>query len=236
MNPVLMLAHNCLELTKRAVASVQAQDIPTEILLIDNGSSDGTGTWAQEQGLFVASFRPQLGVSAGWNWGLRWLFPQHEYVLVCNNDIELPPWGYKTLLGYLKLGAEFVTGGSTENRDFLTPSDPHPPIHHPDFSCFLISRSAWEKVGEFDERMKFYAQDNDYHVRAYRTGVELLRADVPFYHERSSTLKNAAPEERAEIQQQANSDREVFKSLYGCMPWEPAYNDLFRGATSSPQK
>ena len=76
--------------------------------------------------------------------------------------------------------------------------------------------------------MKLYAQDNDYHVRAYRLGVELLRADVPFYHERSSTLNNATTQERMAIQQQANSDREVFKSLYGCMPWEPAYQELFK--------
>ena len=78
--------------------------------------------------------------------------------------------------------------------------------------------------------MKFYAQDNDYHVRAHRAGVELLRADVPFYHERSSTINNATPEERAEIQRQANADREVFKSLYGCMPWEPAYAALFENS------
>jgi GT2 family glycosyltransferase len=228
-NPVLMLACNNLELTKRAVASIQAQDISTDILLIDNDSTDGTLNWAQDQVSHVVCFRPQLGVSAGWNWGLRWFFEHdcEDHVLVCNNDIELPTWGYRALLGYLILGAEFVTGCSTESRDLLSPAG-HPPVPHPDFSCFLISRSAWEKVGEFDERMKLYAQDNDYHVRAYRLGVELLRADVPFYHERSSTLNHAMAQERAAIQCQANSDREVFKSLYGCMPWEPAYQELFK--------
>lgn len=236
MNPVLMLARNNLEMTKRAIASIREQDMPTDILLLDNDSKDGTLNWAQEQNFHVVSFRPQLGVSAGWNWGLRWFFGNGEdHVLVCNNDIELPSWGYRTLLGYLKMGSEFVTGGSTDRRDFLPPKDPHPPVPHPDFSCFLISGRAWEKVGEFDERMKFYAQDNDYHVRAHRAGVELLRADVPFYHERSSTLNRATPQERAEIQQQANADRAVFKSLYGCEPWQPEYAELFRGAPSFRQ-
>ena len=231
MNPVLMLCRNNLELTKRAVASIQAQDIPTDILLIDNDSKDGTLNWAQDNLSHVISFRPQLGVSAGWNWGLKWFFGHAEdYVLVCNNDIELPSWGYRTLLAYRKMGAEFVTGGSISHRYWMPPIEPHPPAPFPDFSCFLISRSAWEKVGEFDERMKLYAQDNDYHVRAHRSGVELLRADVPFYHERSSTINNATPEERAEIQRQANADREVFKSLYGCMPWEPAYAALFENS------
>jgi len=42
MNYVLMLTRNNLELTKRAVESVRAQDIPTFVCMVDNGSTDGT--------------------------------------------------------------------------------------------------------------------------------------------------------------------------------------------------
>jgi hypothetical protein len=76
--------------------------------------------------------------------------------------------------------------------------------------------------------MKFYASDNAFHVEAHRKGIELLRANLPFYHERSSTLKKASPAERREIEIQADRDREVFKSIYGCMPWEPGYQELFK--------
>ena len=47
-NPVLLLARNCLELTKRCVESIHAQDIPTYILVIDNASTDGTFDWLQD--------------------------------------------------------------------------------------------------------------------------------------------------------------------------------------------
>ena len=239
MNPVLILARNNLELTKKALASIQAQDIPTDILLIDNDSTDGTLNWAQDNLSHVVCFRPQLGVSAGWNWGLSYIFgdPGNNHCLVINNDVELPPWFYSTLLQWFhyirgpELSPEdvgFITGSSTDSRDLLRPKEPHPPVPHPDFSAFLMNRNVWRALGPFDERMKYYAQDNDYHVRAYRAGIRMENSGVPFYHERSSTLNNAMPEERAEIQRQANADREVFKSLYGCMPWEPAYQELFK--------
>jgi hypothetical protein len=148
--------------------------------------------------------------------------------LVINNDTVLPSNFYSELLSY---NVPFVTGRSTESMleiSSMVQNERQPLVGGPDFSAFLIRREAWEKIGPFDERMKLYAGDNDYHVRAHRAGVPLLRANLPFYHERSSTLKKAPPAERREIELQADRDREVFKSIYGCMPWEPGYAELFK--------
>jgi GT2 family glycosyltransferase len=148
--------------------------------------------------------------------------------LVVNNDCILPQNFFSEFLSY---NVPFVTGASTENMLEISPMIQHerkPLVGGPDFSAFLIRRDCWEKVGLFDERMKLYASDNDWHVRAHREGIELLRANLPFYHERSSTLKKASPAERREIELQADRDREVFKSIYGCMPWEPGYQELFK--------
>jgi len=76
--------------------------------------------------------------------------------------------------------------------------------------------------------MKLYASDCDFHVRAHRLGVPLYKASVPYYHERSSTLRLASPEERDEINVQANKDRAVFYSLYNCVPGQKEYEELFR--------
>ena len=48
MYPVLLLTHNCLELTKRCITSIRAQDVPFVLFVIDNGSTDRTQEWAQE--------------------------------------------------------------------------------------------------------------------------------------------------------------------------------------------
>jgi hypothetical protein len=55
-----------------------------------------------------------------------------------------------------------------------------------------------------------------------------LKANVPYYHVNSQTLKRADPADREAIQTQANKDREVFKELYGCLPGTEEYNQLFK--------
>jgi hypothetical protein len=74
--------------------------------------------------------------------------------------------------------------------------------------------------------MKLYASDCDYHVRANRLMVPLFKANVPFGHDRSATLKNAPKEEKKALEQQAYEDRERFKELWGCLPGTPEYAAL----------
>lgn len=235
MNPVLILTHNCLELTKKCIKSVQKQDVDTQIYVFDNGSTDDTKEWLECKFEHVSpkqiedwwSCSGNEGVTYGWNTGLNLFFrsAKKPHVLVVNNDTILPPWFYSELLSY---NEPFVTGVAVENMEQIAHRPERMPLDpHPDFSAFLIKRSVWEKVGPFDERMKLYASDCDYHVRAHRAGIKMYKANCPFYHERSSTLKKATPEERREIEQQSHRDREVFKSLYGCLPGEPAYYELF---------
>jgi GT2 family glycosyltransferase len=217
MNPVLIVTHNCLEMTKRCVESVDRQSVRSELCIIDNGSIDGTKGWLFHQSSTIQGVMhsDNAGVSAGWNIGLIYFLDRLKYshVLVINNDVVLPPWFYSELLSY---EMPFVTGVSVDNMDTIRELPPRVPlVSHPDFSAFLIRRDAWEKIGPFDEGMKFYAQDCDYHVRACKAGVPLLAANLPFYHERSSTLRLASPEEQAEIQTQASADREYFHKKWG---------------------
>ena len=237
MNPVLMLTHNCLELTKRANESINLQDAQdVHRFIIDNGSTDGTRQWLNENishHHFWDHYRND-GVSWGWNRGLEILFAKEGHscmggassVLVINNDVVLPPWFYRELLSY---DVPFVSGISVDSMEVAMTPPGRMPLHaSPDFSAFLIRREAWEKVGPFDENMKYYASDNDWHVRAHRAGVKLWKANVPFYHERSSTLKLAPPAEQQEIQMQADADRQVFRQKYGCEPWGLGYDELLK--------
>ena len=230
MNSVLILTRNNLELTKRCVESVYNQDIPTNLCIIDNGSTDGTRQWLGDSldqvdyGLLLYN----AGVSYGWNHGLRFAFASKlaKHVLVIGNDTVLPPWFYRELLDY---NVPFITGlAQSEMSEIAEPKAPAPLDPHPDFSAFLIRKEAWTAVGPFDERMKLYASDCDWHVRAHRLGLTLWKASTSYYHERSSTMRLAPEEERQEIQTQANEDRACFRSLYGRIPGDPDYDELFR--------
>lgn len=231
MNPVLILTRNNLDLTKRCVESVFSQDVLVGVHIFDNGSTDGTVEWLNSEPFYNLNSQGYLsnkGVSFGWNTGLReWFSHERGYghVLVVGNDTILAPWTYSALIS---ADMPFVTGVDIGMNPLPEKPDVFPLSPHPDFSCFLIRRECWEKVGSFDERMVMYAQDCDYHVRAHRKGVPLWKASVPYQHERSSTLNRATPEERSAIHEQANKDRAVFHSLYGCLPGTPAYSELFK--------
>lgn len=225
MNPVFILTHNCLELTKKCVASVRAQDIDTCIAVIDNASTDGTREWMSSENIEIILFPENMGVSVGWNTGLTVAFMEHDNVLVLNNDTIIPPWFYSTLLSY---DVPFVTGVSVgDMKDIATPPPRNELVSCPDFSAFLIRRDVFEKVGIFDETLVHYCGDLDYHIRAHRAGIRLMNAHVPFYHERSSTLNNASPRERRVIELQADADRETLKHKWGCSDSGGSYAALF---------
>lgn len=236
MNNVLLLTRNCLELTKACVKSLEGQDIPTRIVILDNGSTDGTIGWlsSPEYHHLWSGSHQNEGVSKGWNYGLKALFAEGaEHVLVANNDTIFPPYFYRALLA---CEIPFVTGASVDSIEALQNVGPFGhPYPGPDFSAFLIRRECYEKIGPFDESMINYCGDCDYHVRGHRLGMQLLNSGVPFYHERSSTLKKASEIDRAAICLQAERDRAAFKAKYGCMPWEPAYAELFLESTTKTE-
>lgn len=236
-SPVVMLCRNSLELTKRAVESVLNQDVPVRLYLIDNCSSDGTDSWANEQGKDVLVFRfcPPLGVSAGWNFGLSEAFRRRDHAamksafdsdhaFVINNDVILRSDCLRELLAD---GGPFVTGVGVDTIEAIGGGFLKSVRPHPDFSCFMIRREVWEKVGLFDERMVLYASDADYHVRMHQAGIHAYTIGMPFYHYASGTLKTASGYEKQRIQEQADRDRAVFERKYGCQIGSPEYNAMF---------
>lgn len=226
MIPVLILTHNCLELTIPCVVSVREQNYPSTPFIFDNGSTDGTREWLRYHSISGLGSPTNQGVSVGWNLGLTQLFsnPQVSRVLVLNNDAILPPWFVRELLSY---DEEFITGVAIDQMP-EEKSERMPLVPHPDFSAFLIHRNVWTNLGAFDERMFAWAGDCDYHARAFAKSISMWKANVPYYHINSQTTRRTNLEEQKFFHERADKDREVFREKWGCLPGTEAYNDLFR--------
>jgi len=225
MNHVLMLACNNRHLTQRAIESVLKQDIPVCLCVLNDASTDDTAAYLNSLPEIYAVHMPSsLGVSKLWNLGLATAFDEDvEHVLVLNNDLELPPHYYRLLL---EINEGFISGVSVNQREMMQhySSTLRP---HPDFSAFLIRKEVWRRVGPFDERFVLYCGDLDYHIRMHRFHVKAWGMNLPFYHQRSSSIKLASNEERDRIQAIADEDRRQFKLKYGFEVWSPEYSRMF---------
>lgn len=249
---VVIVARNNLDLLKQSVASAQSQDVPVRVMVVDNGSTADVGSWLRcRRDVMSIAFMPQHSVSRAWNAALSFLFGTRgcERVLVINQDSVLRPDTYRWLENER---TAFVTGvGSDDptsvqgevtcvNEDTGDPLDwvyptprPEATRPHPDFSCFMISRECYERVGPFDEQfLGAFAEDGDYHVRMHNAGIHAYAIDLPFWHVGggSQTIKRADPIEQQRISEQAARNREYFKSKWGFEIGSPEYYDHFAGA------
>ena len=227
MNFIITPVRNNLHLTRKAVKTFRAQDIPVEILIIDNASTDGTAQWLSAQrDLGVMHHDPPLSVAASWNRGLEFAFRQGaDHALIVNNDTELRPDTYRLLL---EDGGGFVTAVGTNDPEKIKPPyalpDPAAKRDHPDFSCFLIRKETYYKVGPFDENFKIaFAEDGDYDVRLFKAGIRAYCIDLPFLHHGSMTIKNSDPAEIRRIQIQADKNRQYFAKKHGFAMASPEY-------------
>lgn len=229
LNPVICPVRNCLSLTRKAVETFRAQDIEggATILILDNASSDGTVEWLHAQpDLLRAHFHPPKSVASSWNLGLEWAFRRGaEYAFVINNDVEIKPEMYRSLV---ETGLPFATGVSVSSQEQLCQPFVRSDRERPDFSAFLIRREAWDRVGPFNKEYEgaFY-EDNEWHVRAWAKGVHLTCVGFPFLHHASATVKRADPATRKDVEVKAAQNRERFKAQFGCYPATPEYDALF---------
>jgi GT2 family glycosyltransferase len=235
VNPVLILSYNDINDLHQCIESVRRQDIPTKILVVDNASSDGSREYLEQANVETYFSHINEGVSAGWNRGLRWVFREHDYCLVLNQDLILPSYFFSELLFY---NAPFITGKPVDNPMEIGPLTASPEAEkarreaglepHPCFSAFLIRKACWDTVGVFDTDMKSWSGDCDYHARGHRKGVGMYKAKTPFYHLPGTTTRMAPAWEQEEFIRQANRDRAVFRSKHGVIPGTPEYSDLFK--------
>jgi len=90
---VLVLSYNGKHLLKECLDSYLANDYPAfDLTVIDNGSTDGTKEYVQNEFPMVELLRTEknLGYSGGFNFGMEHAFGKAgvKYLLITNNDVK----------------------------------------------------------------------------------------------------------------------------------------------------
>lgn len=193
--------YNCLDFTRAMVASLQATlpaGLTHEIILVDDGSSDGTAEWLATLGPpFVVVRNPSnLGYAAANNRGAA--RARGELLALLNNDLVLTPgWLEPMLRAYNDLGDRAGVIGNVQ-VNMRTGAVDHAgiginfkgkpehergklslwrrwlrPVRRVDAltgACVIVSRKLWNEMGGFDEGYVNGGEDIDFCLRAAAAG------------------------------------------------------------------
>lgn len=234
-NPVMLCCYNNLSLTKDAVASVFAQDIPVELWVVDNGSTDGTWEWLQSlpvpepnSMVILRKEQNESPVKIA-NDLMKFLFYKQgcEYVLGIPNDCILPPNFYSELL---KWPRGIVTASQTSDKNFVAPEVVEAVSEHTPLATALIRRWCHDalvmKDGFFlDPRYFLYASDCDLALRLAACGIRGVQLNLQYWHFCSASVRRAPSYIANRMQLQADEDRQTFVERWGFSVDSPEYGE-----------
>lgn len=179
---------NGRDVLARLLASLDAQSRPAaELLIVDNGSTDGAPDLARARGARVIAMGRNAGFAAAVNRGIR--EASHPLVAILNSDVELAPDYLEKLAA---VNAPFATGkilspsglldgtfdmtcrGATTwrsgagyrdappfDRPFEQPRD----IASPPWTAVLYRAEVFRQVGLLEESFESYLEDADFGLR-----------------------------------------------------------------------
>lgn len=187
---VVLIFHRTQELVdmaKDCIASIKNNSEDYELIIIDNGSENGSPMYWQSQADVYVRLSKNRGIAPAWNIGLK--LARGKFIAVCNDDILVG----KGWLEKMSAAHDLPQAGATALQVQNLPQDTGvvDTKRWLPGSCFMLKQKTIEKVGYFDERF-FPAQfeDVDYWHRMFQVGLKYyVDHSFTIQHKESQTLK-----------------------------------------------
>lgn len=204
---ILILTYNGWRFTKQCIESIKERtSAPHKILVIDNGSSDGTVEHLRDdRSIFHIENSHNQGFARGFNIGLKLM--DTPFFVINNNDIVVTPYWLTTMLKHITtdnnlmlLGprSNYVSGpqgiekvpynnDATMIKYAMTRAEgitePLTYFFRIVFFCALFKSEVLRKVGFFDENfIKSNFEDDDYCIRIARAKLKAAYDNTVFIH------------------------------------------------------
>jgi len=150
---------------------------PYELIVVDNGSSDATVSLIERRrpDATLLTNAPSRGYGAGCNQGAA--RARGDFLVFLNPDIVVPPGWLEALVGCFQgdrrigiVSPEVLPPGwrprDTDVRSVEVATVPG--------CAMMVSRTAWDDLGGFDETIFLYWEDTDLCWRAWLSGWQVL--------------------------------------------------------------
>jgi GT2 family glycosyltransferase/tetratricopeptide (TPR) repeat protein/glycosyltransferase involved in cell wall biosynthesis len=257
---IIILAHNQLKDTQQCLSSIEKNTPENhELILVDNGSSDGTTEFfrsyaAKHNHVRIILNKENLGFAAGNNQGLA--LARGENILLLNNDTVVTPGWLERMLAALDLhpecGAVGPVSNSVSGPQLVSTASYSSLEQLPKFStlwcnshagqsteaprlvgfCLLMRRAVVERIGGLDPQFgNGNFEDDDLCIRAGLSGFKLRIVQDSFvHHTGGQTFKGAKIDYRASMLKNWG----LFKTKWG-MPANTMLEQGYRLPTAAPQ-
>ena len=226
---IIIAVWNGLTYTQQCLEAVRlfAGSIRYEIIVVDNGSTDGTREWLQSQmGIKVICNEGNKGTAAAWNQGIE--ASRGEHLLLLHNDVVLTQGALEAMNSMLLEQPALGAVAPVANRSYYVYQHVQAPDYN-DFEglqrfsmqisqreekarqalflegfCLLLTREAVEKTGFFDEQYQQHSfEDMDYSFRLLKQGYKLAVAkNIYVHHEQGTFLQQTGAEKIREANQE----------------------------------
>ena len=203
---VVIVAYNSRLHLERCLPRLEDLEMDHEIIIVDNGSTDGTLSWLGKHHLPVRVIRSMEngGYALGNNLGVQ--AARGEYILLLNPDTEAYPGAIDVMLQVAQDNPDAAVTPkvmTAEGKINACGSGMHytgittcngigesPDSYHGVFDVLLLSgaaclipRSMWDQLGGFDAEFFMYMEDVELSLRMRMQGFRILcAADAIIVH------------------------------------------------------
>ena len=190
---IIVPVYNQLVFTKGCLDSIRKYSEPTEIIIVDNGSSDGTKEFlAAYPDIIVITNNDNRGFASACNQGTK--AAKGDWIVILNNDVVVSPnW----LTGLVEFS-------ETKRLDIVTPAIREGEVNYDIISysqefirtmagvarigdangiCFMVRQQVFDIIGYLDENFIIgQFEDVDFFRRAKTAGFKLGITGRSFIH------------------------------------------------------
>ena len=159
---VIIPCQNGTNYLKEAIDSVKRQEMNTEIIVVDDGSTDSTAEIAQNLGCIVIKHERNKGQVVAKNTALKYMTKNGggKFVMFCDHDDLLEANTLQTMVKEFERDSKLMAV-MAKSKDFISPEIPKEiqvkqsikvePYFGRLGSCVLIKRKVFDIIGLFDE-------------------------------------------------------------------------------------
>lgn len=186
---VMFVTYNRINLTKRTLENLyQTINVPYRLIIVDNGSTDGTIEWLQSlsndhqlcQSVNIHLNDANLGIAIGRNQCLKIADSfNDDWLCTLDNDVELPVGWLKECIEIIEANPNFCIGVNMEGHPYPVITRNGKPFQYKaagnlGTACTVFHRRLHEKIGFFTMEYERYGEeDADFFYRARIARYEL---------------------------------------------------------------